>query len=148
VRANALELVRFVKPFDERLWLLILAATRDADEVIRKRAARLQSECPPLGAPQVVALAGRVGEDISAGVRLDLVNHLKPHLRQAEVREPLSRALKDAQAVLTDEEFGALAELLAPYAPRDPNVKSSFEALAAAGLPPERRKKIESLGVR
>jgi len=126
-RGAALETLRSIKPWDGGvLELLLWTAAQDASAGLRSRAVALQAEGPELSDAQVAALARQLGSDRSAGVRVGILTVLKNHARVAEVRAAAAEAFASNPSVFDDTEFGALADLLAPYAARDEKIRGTL----------------------
>jgi hypothetical protein len=136
-RAAALDLLRAIQPWSEDvLEQLLWTASRDADATLRARAVTLQREAPQLSDAQIAALAARLASDRSAGVRIAMIQALKPYARANDVRAAAARAFASHASAFDDAELMALLELLSPYAGRDAVVRQAllgaFTTIASA----------------
>lgn len=122
-RAIALDALSRIKPWDETILIqLYWTATNDGDEQVRQAALRLQQEAPELSDEQMVKLAGLLASEHTAGVRLTLLELLKPVMRLPEIRQAAAAAFAGNPGVFDDTEFNTLTSLLAPYAGRDEQI--------------------------
>jgi hypothetical protein len=120
-RAAALEDLRHLQTWDEGATLqLMWTAENDADPSLRARAVQLQAEAPELAGEQVAALAGRLGSDDLAEVRIQVLGLLRGRLGDAGLRTAVAASYGQNPSAFDTEELSLLLELLAPYARRDP----------------------------
>lgn len=145
-RDKALIALARIKPWNEDIVAQLLwSATQDGDEVVRQTALKLQNELPELGNEQLIGLAALLGTERSAGVRLTLLNILKPVMRIREIREAVATAFSSNPGVFDDTEFNTLTDLLTPYAGRDEYINGQLMN-SIKGLPnTSQRKKVLSL---
>jgi hypothetical protein len=145
-RDKALLALTKIKPWNEDVIAqLFWSATQDGDEVVRQTALKLQHELPELSNDQLISLAALLGTERSAGVRLTLLNLLKPVMRIREIREAVATAFSANPGVFDDTEFNTLTDLLAPYAGRDEYINNQL-INSVNGLPnTAQRKKVLTL---
>jgi len=145
-RDRALVALSRIKPWSaEVVAQLFWSATQDSDEIVRATALRLQKELPELGNEQLIGLAGLLATERSEGVRLTLLDLLKPMMRIKEIRDAVAASFASNPGVFDDTEFNTLTDLLAPYAGRDENISAQLMS-SVKGLPSTtQRKKILSL---
>ena len=145
-RDKALIALARIKPWNEDIIAQLLwSATQDGDEVVRQTALKLQNELPELGNEQLIGLAALLGTERSAGVRLTLLNILKPVMRIREIREAVATAFSSNPGVFDDTEFNTMTDLLTPYAGRDEYINGQLMN-SIKGLPnTSQRKKVLSL---
>ena len=147
MRMMALELIGHLSGRDTRVLPQILwTSVNDADPGIRARAVALQREAPDLPDEQMQELAGILASDDSVGVRLQLLELMKPGVSKPSVRSTILRAYSEHPAVFESEEFGALVDMLAPYVSRDPGVRDTLlQSWVQLPHASERKKLLESL---
>jgi hypothetical protein len=127
MREMALELLGSLSGRDTRILPQILWTSRyDADPALRARAVAIQRETPDLPDDQMQELARMLTTDDAIGVRLQLLDLLKPGLSKPSVRSTVLSSYKDQPAVFEYEEFGALVDMLAPYVSRDQGVRDTL----------------------
>lgn len=145
-RDKALIALAKIKPWNEDIVTQLLwSATQDGDEVVRQTALRLQNELPELSNEQLTGLATLLGTERSSGVRLTLLNILKPVIRIREIREAIATAFSGNPGVFDDHEFNMITDLLAPYAGRDEHINTQL-VNSINGLPnTAQRKKVLTL---
>lgn len=145
-RDKALNALAGIKPWNEEIVTQLLwSATHDGDELVRQTALKLQNELPELSNEQLTGMAALLGAERSAGVRLTLLNILKPVMRIREIREAVAKAFSTNPGVFDDQEFNTLTDLLAPYAGRDEYINQQL-VNSIAGLPnTAQRKKVLTL---
>jgi hypothetical protein len=145
-RDKALTALMRIKPWNEDIVTqLFWSATQDGDELVRQAALKLQHELPELSNEQLTGLAGLLGTERSEGVRLTLLNILKPVMRIKEIREAVAASFSGNPGVFDDTEFNILTDLLAPYAGRDEYINSQL-VNSINGLPNTvQRKKVLTL---
>lgn len=145
-RDKALTALGRIKPWNaDVITQLFWSATQDGDEVVRQNALKLQNELPELSNEQLTELAGLLSTERSAGVRLTLLNMLKPVMRIREIREAVAGAFSNNPGVFEDTEFNILTDLLTPYAGRDEYINNQLIG-SVKGLPnTAQRKKVLSL---
>ncbi|HVI44646.1 MAG TPA: hypothetical protein VM802_07245 [Chitinophaga sp.] len=145
-RETALAALSRIKPWDETVVLqLFWTASQDGDEQVRRAAVVLQQELPEPDSSLLVKLAGQLSADRSAGVRLALLDMLKPVMRLPEIRSAVANAFSGNPGVFDDTEFNLLVGMLAPYAGRDESI-SLLLINSVKGLPnTAQRKKVLDL---
>ncbi|MBC9934956.1 HEAT repeat domain-containing protein [Chitinophaga qingshengii] len=122
-RHEALTALSRIKPWNEAILLQLLwSASHDGDASIRSQALQLQGEQPERTNEQLISMAGLLATDRSEGVRLTLLQQLKPMMRIAEIRNSVATAFAGNPGVFNDEEFNQLTDMLAPYAGRDEQI--------------------------
>ncbi|HMK45344.1 MAG TPA: hypothetical protein VK436_01830 [Methanocella sp.] len=127
MRRMALELLGYLSGRDGRISPHILwVSLYDADPELRARAVRLQREAPDLPDDQLQELARLLSSDDAVGVRLQLLDMLKPSMSKPEVRAATLSAYLDLPAAFEFEEFEALVEALAPYISRDQGLRDTL----------------------
>ncbi|MBS0029047.1 hypothetical protein ACTJJ0_13950 [Chitinophaga sp. 22321] len=145
-RDKALTALSRIKPWNEDIVLqLFWSATQDGDENIRRNALQMQQELPELNNEQLINIAGLLATDRSGGVRLTLLDLLKPVMRIAEIRQAVAAAFSGNPGIYDDATFNQLADMLAPYAGRDEEISAQL-LHSIKGLPnTDQRKKILQL---
>ena len=145
-RERALQALTKIKPWNaEIVTQLYWSTTQDSDEGVRQSALRLQKQMPELNNEQLIQLAGLLAKERSAGVRLTLLDVLKPVMRIREIREAVASSFAGNAGVFDNAEFDALTALLAPYAGRDEFISNQLMS-SIQGLPnTDQRKKVLSL---
>ncbi len=122
-RATALDALAKIKPWNEEVLMqLHWSATQDSDEQVRQAALRLRQEAPELSNEQLVQMAMQLSSEHATGVRLTLLNLLKPVMRIPEIRQAVAGGFASNPGVFDDSEFNTLADMLAPYAGRDEQI--------------------------
>lgn len=145
-RDRALTALTRIKPWNEDIVTqLFWSATRDGDELVRQAALKLQHELPELSNEQLTGLAALLGTERSEGVRLTLLNLLKPVMRIREIREAVAASFSANPGVFDDTEFNTLTDMLTPYAGRDEQINQQL-VNSIKGLPnTAQRKKVLTL---
>ncbi len=124
-RRNALDLFKKIKPWNALIVeQLLWTSLNDSSEEIRSIAVALRKEIPELTNEQLVALANQLSTDRSAGVRLTILEMLKPVVRIAEVRTAIAQSFANNPSVFADEEFNELTTILSPYVGREESIRS------------------------
>jgi len=119
-RSASLELVRYLKDWDENATLQLLwTAANDADESLRARAVQLQQEAPDLSDGQLEVLAQQLGRDDSAGARIQLLGLLRGRLSRAGLRAIVAAAYAESPSAFDTPELECFLDLLTPYVSRD-----------------------------
>lgn len=134
-RDRALLALSRIRPWDASVMTqLFWSATQDGDEMVRSSAVALQKEMPEPGNEHLAALAALLATEHASGVRITLLDMLKPAMRIPEVRTAVADALAARPGVYDSEEFNRLIALLAPYAGREELVRERLLA-SIEGLP-------------
>jgi hypothetical protein len=145
-RDKALTALTKIKPWSaDVITQLFWSATQDGDDGIRQHALKLQHELPEISNEQLTEMAALLATERSEGVRLTLLNMLKPVMRIREIREAVAAAFSGNPGVFAEDEFNVLTDLLAPYAGRDEYINNQL-INSVKGLPnTAQRKKVLSL---
>ncbi|TWV92753.1 hypothetical protein [Chitinophaga pinensis] len=125
MRAQALLALQRIRPWNgDMVAQVYWSSVQDSDESIRQQALRLQKEMPELSNEQLIQMAAALAGDRSAGVRLTVLELLKPVMRLPEIRNTVAAAFSSHPGVFDDAEFNQLTDMLAPYAGRDPEISN------------------------
>lgn len=125
MRAQALIALQRIRPWNGDIVAQVYwSSTKDSDESIRQQALLLQKEMPELSNEQLIQLADTLSADRSEGVRITLLELLKPVMRLPEIRNAVAAAFSAHPGVFDEEEFNQLVDMLAPYAGRDTGIST------------------------
>jgi hypothetical protein len=146
MRSQALSALQRIRSWNGDLVAQIYwSSTQDSDASIRQQAVLLQKEMPELGNEQLIQLAGSLSSERTEGVRLALLELLKPVMRLPEIRNAVAAAFSSRPGVFDDATFNQLTDMLAPYAGRDAEI-STLLLTSIKDLPnTAQRKKVLSL---